>query len=47
MPAIPEEDNITSHVHLTSNSVVGAYHHPVLVDVGNKARSFILSPSHM
>ena len=35
--AIPEEDNMTSHVHLTSNSIVGAYHHPVSVGVGNKA----------
>ena len=35
--AIPEENNITSHVHLTSNSVVGAYHHPVPTGVGNKA----------
>ena len=35
--AIPEEDNATSHVHLTSNSVVGAYHHPVPAGVGNKA----------
>ena len=35
--AIPEEDNTTSHVHLTSNSVVGAYHHPIPTGVGNKA----------
>ena len=33
---IPEEDNTTSHVHLTSNSIVGAYHYHVSVDVGNK-----------
>ena len=35
--AIPEEDNTTSHVHLTFNSIVGAYHYPVPADVGNKA----------
>ena len=35
--AIPEEDNTTSHVHLTFNSIVGAYHHPVPAGVGNKA----------
>ena len=35
--AIPKEDNITSHVHLTFNSIVGAYHHPVTAGVGNKA----------
>ena len=35
--AIPEEDNTTFHVHLTLNSVVGAYHHPVPAGVGNKA----------
>ena len=35
--AIPEEDNTTSHVHLTSNRIVGAYHHPVPDGVGNKA----------
>ena len=34
--AIPEEDNTTSHVHLTFNSIVGAYHHLVPTDVGNK-----------
>ena len=33
--AIPEEDNTTSHVHLTSNSVLGAYHHPMPAGVGN------------
>ena len=32
-----EQDNATSHVHPTSNSVVGAYHHPVSVGVANKA----------
>ena len=37
--AIPKQDDGTSHVHLTSNSVVGAYHHHVPVGVGNKARS--------
>ena len=36
MSAIPEEDNTTSHVHLTFNSIVGAYDHPVLTGVGNK-----------
>ena len=35
--AILEEDNTTSHVHLTFNSIVGAYHHLVLAGVGNKA----------
>ena len=34
---IPQEDNTTSHVHLTYNSIVGAYHYPVPADVGNKA----------
>ena len=38
---LPEEDNTTSHVHLTFysdiNSVVGAYHYPILIGVGNKA----------
>ena len=33
----PDKDDGTSHVHLTSNSVVGAYHHPVPIGVGNKA----------
>ena len=32
----PDKDDGTSHMHLTSNSVVGAYHYPVLVSVGNK-----------
>ena len=32
----PNKDNGTSHVHLTSNSVVGAYHRPVPAGVGNK-----------
>ena len=39
----PDKDDGTSHVHLTFysdiNSVVGAYHHPVPVGMGNKARS--------
>ena len=35
----PDKDDETSHVYLTSNSVVGAYHHSVLVGMGNKARS--------
>ena len=30
-------DDVTARVHLTFNSVVGAYHHPVPADVGNKA----------
>ena len=34
-----DKNDGTSHVHLASNSVVGAYHHPVPVGVGNKARS--------
>ena len=34
--AIPEEDDTTSHVHLTLNSIVGAYHHLVPAGVGNK-----------
>ena len=38
---LPEEDTATSHVHLTFysdiNSVVGAYHYPILIGVGNKA----------
>ena len=40
----PDKDDGTSHVHLTSNSVVGAYHHPVLVGVVNKARSIRTLP---
>ena len=35
--AIPEEDNTTSHMHLTFNNIVGAYHYPVATGVGNKA----------
>ena len=35
--AIFEEDNTTFHVHLTYNSIMGAYHHPVPAGVGNKA----------
>ena len=39
---IPKEGNATSHMHLTFysdiNSVVGAYHYLVPVDVGNKAQ---------
>ena len=35
--AIPKQDDVTSHVHLTSNNIVGAYHHPVPAGVGNKA----------
>ena len=35
--AIPEQNDTTSHVHLTSNRVVGAYHYPVPTGVGNKA----------
>ena len=34
---MPEEDNTTFHVHLTFNSIVGAYHRPVPTGVGNKA----------
>ena len=34
--AIPEQNDVASHVHLTSNNVVGAYHHPVPTSVGNK-----------
>ena len=34
---LPKQDDVTSHVHLTSNSVVGAYHRPIPVGVGNKA----------
>jgi len=40
MSTIPEEATATSHMHLTFysdiNSVVGAYHHPLLIGVGNK-----------
>ena len=39
---LPEEANATPHVHLTFysdiNSVVGAYHYPILFGVGNKAQ---------
>ena len=34
---MPKEDNTTSHVQLTFNNIVGAYHHPVPTDMGNKA----------
>ena len=34
---IPKEDNTTSHVHLTYNSIMAAYHHLVPAGVGNKA----------
>ena len=34
---MPEEDNTTSHVHLTFNSIVDAYHHPIPTGVGSKA----------
>ena len=34
--AIPEEDDATSHVHLTLNSIMGVYHHLVPVGVGSK-----------
>ena len=37
MSTIPKEDNTTSHVHLTFNCIVGAYHHLVPAGVGNKA----------
>ena len=36
MSAIPEEDNTTSHVHLTFNSIVGANHHLVPIGVDSK-----------
>ena len=36
--AIPEEDNTISHMHLTFNSIVDAYHHPVPIGIGNKAQ---------
>ena len=36
MSAMPEEDDATSHVHLTLNSIVGAYHYLVSTGVGNK-----------
>ena len=34
---MPEEDNTTSHVHLTFDSIMGTYHHPVPAGVGSKA----------
>ena len=38
---LPEEDSTTSRVYLTFyndiNSVVGAYHYPILISVGNQA----------
>ena len=33
--AIPVEEDATSHVHLTFNSIVGAYHHLVPTGVGS------------
>jgi len=42
MSILPGEDNVTSHVHLTfysdNNSVMGAYHYPILIGMGNKAQ---------
>ena len=32
----PKQDDVTFHAHLTSNSVVDAYHHLVPIDVSNK-----------
>ena len=32
----PKQDDVTSNIQLTSNSVVGAYHPPVPAGVGNK-----------
>ena len=40
---LPKQDDVTSHVHLTSNSVVGTYHHPVPTGVGNKAQKHTYS----
>ena len=38
---LPEEDSAISHKHLTFysdiNSIVGAYHYPILISMGNKA----------
>ena len=40
MSTLPEEATATSHVHLTFyrkiNSVVAAYHYPLLISVGIK-----------
>ena len=40
MSTLPEEAIATSHVHLTFysniNSVVGAYHYPLLIGMGTK-----------
>ena len=40
MSTLPEEATATSHMHLTFysniNSVVGAYHYPLLISVGIK-----------
>ena len=41
--AIPEQDDVTSHVHLTTNSIVGAYHHPVPAGMGSKAEEHTYS----
>ena len=42
MSAVPKQDDVTSHVHLTFysdiNSVVGAYHYLVPVGMGNKVQ---------
>ena len=34
--AIPKEDSMTSHMCLTFNNIVGAYHRLVPTDVGSK-----------
>ena len=33
---VPEEEDVTSHVHLTFNNIVGAYHRLVPAGVGSK-----------
>ena len=47
-----EESSSTSHMYLTFysdiNSVVGAYHYPLLIGMGNKDFvTSVLSPSHL
>ena len=34
--AMPEENDATSHVYLTLNSILGTYHHLVPTGVGSK-----------
>ena len=47
MSAIPEEDEATSHMHLTIDSVMGAYNPVVPNSMGNKTQQHTYSLSHL